>query len=198
MSNRLGLIPVADLSDQQRSFHDSVSKDIDKRKHEIPYRVTLDNGTLLGPWGILMHHPAVGSNFLGLARSIRGIAGLSPYGREVVIAVVGAHLKAETIIYSHSFHAREAGITDSELRDITSGICPTTLKDEGRIAFELATALGKGGVVDVALWEKAVNLLGKDGATAIMHYTALYTYVGIMFNALDARIPQESTQHKAC
>jgi hypothetical protein len=113
------------------------------------------------------------------------------YGREVVIAVTGARSKAAFENYAHHIIATQrAGLTEAEMREIHAGRCPGTLTDEGKAAFELAMALGKPGPLDQEIYDRAVDVLGKNGAAAAIHFTGFYAYVGVLLNGFDVKVPE--------
>ncbi|OAL20112.1 hypothetical protein AYO20_11549 [Fonsecaea nubica] len=195
MSNRLGLIPTSDLTEDQRSLHDDFTQSIQARYHSPSRspRLILDDGTLIGPYGILLHHPEVARPFQAIVKALQTIPGLSLYGREVAIAVVGSRTQAAYENYAHHIIATQrAGITEAELQEINTGRCPGTLTDEGKTVFELTTALGKPGPLDETIYDKAVQVLGKDGAAAVIHYTGFYSYVSVILNGFDAKVPEDA------
>ena len=193
MSNRLGLIPASSLTEEQRSLHDDLTQSIKSRWDSSPRspQLFLDDGTLIGPYGILLHHPEAARQFSAMVKALQTIPGLSLYGREVAIAVAGSRSQAAYEQYAHHIIATQrAGITEAELHEIQAGRCPSTLTSEGKAVFELATALGKSGVLDQAVYDKAVDVLGRDGAAAAIHYTGFYSYVGVLLNGFDAKVPE--------
>jgi hypothetical protein len=177
MSNRLGLTPPTKLTDEQKPVQELFG-DYTKARYDTAPQTSLEDGTLIGPFAILLHHPQLGEPFYRLAQGFRKIPGLSPYGREVVIAVAGARSQAAYENYAHAIIAHKEGISEAELHEIHAGRCPETLTEEGTVAFELSTALGKPGVLEQGIWDNAVKVLGKDGAAAVVHYTGFYSYVG--------------------
>merc|ERR1712000_178087 len=194
MSNRLGLTPPTKLTDEQKPVHELFGDYTNARYDGAP-QTSLEDGTLIGPFGILLHHPQLGEPFYRLAQGLRMIPGLSSYGREVVIAVAGARSQAAYENYAHAIIANGEGISEAELHEIHAGRCPETLTEEGKVAFELATALGRPGILEQAIWDKAVKVLGRDGAAAAVHYTGFYSYVGIVLNGFDAKVPGEESSH---
>ena len=191
MSNRLGLTKPSELNDEQRPVHDMIVGHIKDRKEGYP-RITLDDGSLVGPFGIWLHHPQVGEHMYRMGKAWQAIPGLSFYAREVVIAVAGARLQADFENYAHAIIAQIAGITESELREIHAGRCPDTLTEEGKAAFEVAMGLSKPGPLDQAIWDRGVKVLGKDGTAAVIHCTGFYLYIGTILNGFDAKIPQSA------
>lgn len=192
MSNRLGLIPFTSMTEEQRTLHNSLSHSIKSRydDSEQSPQFFLEDGSLIGPYGVLLHHPEVARQFQTLVRALQTVPGLSLYGREVVIAVAGSRSQAAYEQYAHRIIATQrAGITAAELNDIHAWKCPDTLTDEGKAAFELAMALGKPGVLDQVVYERAIGVLGKDGVAAVIHYTGFYSYVGVLLNGFDVQVP---------
>jgi len=196
MSNRLGLTSPSDLTADQKPLHEDILSGIRTSydQSSASPQLTLDDDTLIGPYGVVLHHPQVGRSFIDLIRSLRALPSLSLYAREVAIAVTGSRSQAAFENYAHHIIATQrAGLTEAEMREIHAGRCPDTLTDEGKAAFELATALGKPGVLDETVYKRAVDVLGKDGAAACIHFTGIYAYVGVVLNGFDVKVPQSSS-----
>lgn len=196
MTNRLGLLPPASLNDEQKSVYKAMSESIASRYEDSKSapQFFMNDGSAVGPYGVLLHHPKVAPKFQDLVRALQTIPGLSLYGREVVIAVAGSRSQAAYENYAHHIIAtKRAGITEAELHEIHAGRCPDTLTEEGKAAFHLARALGKPEVLDQAAYDRAIAVLGKDGTAAVIHYTGFYSYVGILLNAFDVKVPVNET-----
>lgn len=196
MSNRIGLTSPSDLTADQKPLHDDILAGIRSSYDQTSAspQLTLEDDTLIGPYGVLLHHPRLGRNFIDLVRSLRALPDLSLYAREVVIAVTGSRSQAAFENYAHHIIATQrAGLTEAEMHDIHAGRCPETLTNEGKAAFEIATALGKPGVLDEAVYKRAVDVLGLEGAAACIHFTGLYSYVGVVLNGFDVKVPHSST-----
>lgn len=192
MSNRLGLLSPSSMSEEQRALNDALTRSIEARYgfSENTPQFFLKDGTPIGPYGALLHHPEVLQQFQAMVRALHTIPGLSLYGREVTIAVAGSRSQAAYEQYAHHIIAtKRAGITEEELHEIHSGRCPDTLTDEGKAAFHLATALGRPGVLEQAKYDAAIDVLGKDGVAAVIHYTGFYSYVGVVLNGFDVKLP---------
>ena len=172
MTNRLGLIPYASMLAEPKALHESLGKSIESRYNdpESSPRFFSDDGSLIGPYGVLLHHPEVARQFQAQVRAMQTIPGLSLYAREIAIAVTGSRSQAAYEQYAHHIIATQrAGITATELHEIHTGNCPDTLTDEGKATFELATALGKPGVLDQSIYDRAIAVLGRDGVAAVVH-----------------------------
>ncbi|KAL5313075.1 hypothetical protein ACEPPN_019502 [Leptodophora sp. 'Broadleaf-Isolate-01'] len=193
MSSRLGLLQPSSLNAEQKSLHDELTQSIRSRWDDSPSspQFFLDDGTLIGPYGALLHHAEVARQFQAMVRALHTIPGLSLYGREITIAVAGSRSHAAYELYAHHIIATQrAGITEAELHEIHAGKCPSTLTEEGKAVFELATALGQPGVLDQVIYDRAVHVLGRDGAAATIHYAGFYSYIGTILNGFDVRVPE--------
>lgn len=190
MSDRLGLINPGDLTEEQQPVYDYFMNYTTARYGGSP-RISLDDGTFIGPYNVLLHYPQAGRPFVEWSKALQNIKGLSIYAREVVIAVSGSRTQAAYEIYAHSVLGRKENITDTELCLILAGIRPDTLTEEGKAAFDVATALGRPGILDPLVWDRATNILGKDGTAAAILYTGFYEMVGVILNGFDVKVPSE-------
>lgn len=188
MSNRLGLISPKDLNETQKVGYD-VFEEQSKRRNRSGPQFALEDGTLIGPFGVLIHHSQLAAPYLQFVKALQAIPGLSLYEREVVVAVAGSRSQAAYENYAHAIIGQQAGLSETELHDIHHGKCPDSLTEKGKAAFELATALGQPGPLDQRVWDKTVEVLGRDGAAAAVHFTAFYNYVGCVLNGFDVQIP---------
>jgi 4-carboxymuconolactone decarboxylase len=146
--------------------------------------------TLVGPFGIILHHPAVGHAFLNISQALRTIPGFSTYAREVAIAVVGAKSQAAYENYAHRIIGVHEGLSPEEMQMLNAGKCPETLTEEGKVAFEVASRLVDGpGPLATESWDRALRTFGKDGAAALVHYVGFYRYVSTVLNGFDAQVP---------
>jgi hypothetical protein len=64
------------------------------------------------------------------------------------------------------------------------------LDEKCKIAFKMATALCKPGVLDGGIWKEGVEVLGKQAAMAVVHYVGFYKYVATILNGFDAKVPK--------
>ena len=40
------------------------------------------------------------------------------------------------------------------------------------------------------MWKRGVDVLGKEGIGALIHYVGMYAYICIALNGFDSRIPE--------
>jgi 4-carboxymuconolactone decarboxylase len=78
-------------------------------------------GALTGPFGIMLHEPALGRPLQDLGAAIRYRTHLSDRVREIAILSVAAATGSEFERYAHERVGRSVGLTDDELSGLADG-----------------------------------------------------------------------------
>jgi len=78
-------------------------------------------GRLNGPFGVMLHSPAVGSALQALGAAVRYRSVLSDRVRELAILAVAAHWDSDFERYAHVPLARHAGLTEMEVAALLAG-----------------------------------------------------------------------------
>lgn len=151
----------------------------------------MDDGRFVGPFAVQLHTPAVGHNFLGMAKALRHIPGLSDLNREIATIVVGARFDAAYELVAHKVLGQKFGLSETEYLEIVSGKKPETLKEEGKAVFDVAYELAYGsGPLSQEKWDNAIRLIGKEATTAVVHYVGFYSYVSMVLRGFDVKVPE--------
>lgn len=134
----------------------------------------------------------VSLHFLGLTKAIATIPGLTPYARETAILTAGGYYGSLFEIYSHERVAlATTDLSEEQINELKVAKKPSGLKEEGDVAYDVAIGLlqkNKGPMPD-ELWSRAEKIFGPEGAQALVHYTALYSYVSILLNGCGCGLP---------
>ena len=85
------------------------------------FALTDGSGALVGPFGIMLHAPALGRPLQDLGAAIRYQTGLSARVREIAILCVAAATGSAFERYAHERVGRAVGLTDKELADLAHG-----------------------------------------------------------------------------
>jgi 4-carboxymuconolactone decarboxylase len=129
-------------------------------------------------------------HFLGLAKKLSEIPGLSSKNREIVILVVGAKYQAGYELYAHKVLALKHGVSQAEIDSVLRTECPETFNDEEKAVYDASSdLLNKPGPLSEEKWTRLVAAISKDGATAAIQYVAFYSYIATILNGFDAKIP---------
>jgi 4-carboxymuconolactone decarboxylase len=85
------------------------------------FALTDGAGALAGPFGIMLHAPALGHPLQDLGAAIRYRTGVSARVREISILSVAAATDSAFERYAHERVGRAAGLTDAELVELAHG-----------------------------------------------------------------------------
>jgi 4-carboxymuconolactone decarboxylase len=164
-----------ELDASQRELYDAITTG-PRATGPQHFRLTGDDGELLGPFNALLLAPGLGTALQELGAAIRYRTSLTPRSRELAILVVARHWDSAFELHAHESVGRAAGLTDDELATLRTGV-----PAEDAVA-DLCRALVTGDVSD-AQWDAARAHL--DEAT-IFELTTLVGYYATL--ALQLRV----------
>jgi 4-carboxymuconolactone decarboxylase len=107
------LVP-ADLSDEQRRLHERIASG-PRAAGPQHFPLTTADGALTGPFGVMVHEPALGAPLQELGSAIRYATSLSDRVREVAILAVAAATGSAFEQWAHERVGRAVGLADDEL-----------------------------------------------------------------------------------
>jgi 4-carboxymuconolactone decarboxylase len=147
------------------------------------------DGALVGPWSAWLHEPELGAPIWGLSKAMTRFKYLPEIARQIAILVVGARFKAAYEIYAHSIVGRSAGLEETQLAAVLGGTCPAGLTREAETAYDVATALLSGGVLDETLYERSLALFEQRGTDELIYLVGYYCLISITLNGFDIPVP---------
>jgi 4-carboxymuconolactone decarboxylase len=150
-----------------------------------PRAMQLSDGTggLAGPFNAMLYAPAVGQALQELGAAIRFRTSLTPRVREMAILVVAQAWDSEYERCAHEPIAREAGLTDSEIKALRTGADPGLPDQQEQVAYSVARALvGVPADLTDAQYAAAASL----GEQALVELSTLVGYYATL--ALQLRI----------
>src|SRR4051794_23004559 len=113
--------PTPDQLDaDQRALYDEIAGGPRSTGPQL-FELTDRQGRLNGPFGIMLHSPAVGSALQAVGAAVRYRSVLPDRMRELAILVVAAHWDSDFERYSHIPLARHAGLTEAEVAGLVGG-----------------------------------------------------------------------------
>lgn len=93
-------------------------------------------------------------------------------------------------IYAHTILAEKAGLTAEQVASMIAGTCPSSITERQKAIYQLAVKLAEmRGPLDMASFEAAEAVLGKDGVAGAVHQSAAFMYAAMMLNAGDVCLP---------
>lgn len=185
---RLPPLPPNGLTPDLRSVHDTIVDLMVRRQPEI---IAQDaQGALVGPFPAMLHFPRFGIPALRLLAAIGTEARLPAGVRETVILTVGARFNARYELYAHEIMGKVAGLTAGQIATLAAGGRPSDLGDETAAAHDLARALLDGRILPASTYERATDLLGRDGVGELVFLIGAYCLIAMALNCFDVPVPE--------
>lgn len=186
---RLPLIPPGQLSDEQKSLYDDMRKGIEAGFGG--FETKRDDGALMGPWNPWLHEPKIGAAVWALVKALSERATLPEPCRQIAILVTGAHFHAGYQIYAHVAVAQKDGLSNDTIASIVAGQRPADLPREQAIAYDMAAALVRGGVLPRLNYELGCEVFGRHGVAELIYLVGLYCLVSMTLNGFNVSVPEE-------
>jgi alkylhydroperoxidase family enzyme len=185
---RLPLIAPADLTPEQKTLYDAMRKGIASNFNA--FKVEREDGALMGPWNPWLHEPAIGKAIWDLTLAMTAGATLNDDVRQIAILAVGARFGSAYEIYAHIAVAEHEGMKPERLATLVADLKPSDLSPQESIAFDVAYALARGGVLPEPLYRLAVDTFGQHGANELFYLVGLYSLVSVTLNAFNVPVPE--------
>jgi len=109
----------AGLSEAQRAVHDAITGG--PRGGASPFPLRNPDGSLVGPFGLMVRFPVLGAPLQELGSALRYGTRMSARVREIVILTVARVSDSAFERYAHTAAARTAGLSDTEISDLLTG-----------------------------------------------------------------------------
>ena len=171
-----------ELDAEQRALYDEIAggpRSAGPRLFELVDR----QGRLNGPFGIMLHSPAVGGALQSVGAAVRYRSVLPDRIRELAILSVAAHWNSDFELYAHVPLARHAGLTEAEVAGLVAGEEVPFYDPAERVVLGIVRALL--GASDLSDEDYAA---GRDpiGETGLVELTTLVGYYATL--ALQLRV----------
>src|SRR5271154_5627763 len=188
LAMRLPLIAPADLTPEQKSLYEDMRKGIASNFNA--FKVEREDGALMGPWNPWLHEPVIGKAIWDLTLAMTAQASLADNVRQIAILTVGARFGAAYELYAHVAVAEHEGMKPERLATLVADLKPADLAPDESVAFDVAYALVRGGVLPEPLYRLAVQTFGQHGANELFYLVGLYSLVSTTLNAFNVPVPE--------
>lgn len=180
MTGRIRPLTPRELTPEQQVLYGAITGG-PRAQGPQHFALTAADGSLRGPFDLMLRSPAVGAAQQELGAAIRYRTGFSDRSRELAILLVAARWDSAFERESHEAIAHALGFGDDELAAIRAQDVSGFAADERAIGTAVL-ALLDGDLSDDA-WEAASTALGVDG---VFELTALVGYYSTL--ALQLRV----------
>ena len=187
MSRRLRALTPDELSPAQRVVYDGITGG-DRLKGAQHFPVVAQDGSLTGPFGIMLHAPGVGDALQQLGTAIRYRTRLTARIREIAILMVGSALHSEYESWAHERVARAIGFTEDELARLSQGTFEASDAAE-RAAADLCGTLLAGGAIADGEFDRYAQTLGVEAVIELTALVGYYRTLAQLLAVFDIGIP---------
>ena len=184
---RLPAIPPEDLSDEQRLLYDDMATVIDANFGELIAR--RQDGALIGPFNGWLHFPSFGRHAWAFNKSLWEHSVLPADIHQLVILVTAAKFGARFEMHGHEYFARRAGLSERTIATVAAGQRPDDLSRAQAVAYDMAAALNRGGLLPETTYRAVVTEFDEAGAAEIVFLVGCFSMVAVTLNAFDEPVP---------
>jgi 4-carboxymuconolactone decarboxylase len=174
------------LDDERRAMYDAI---VSGPRASGPFRLTEDDGSLIGPFGPMLLAPSVGGALAALGEAIRYRSSLPPKTREIAILAVAAMRRNGFEWYAHERVGRAIGMTDAELSAIKSGGEPDYAAEHLDV-LRYTRAIADGRPVDDDGYRRLVGTLGEQGVAELATLVGYYTTLAMVMEVFEVSVPR--------
>jgi 4-carboxymuconolactone decarboxylase len=185
---RLPDLTPAEMTDDQRAVHDAIASGPRAAGPQL-FPLVDASGALTGPFGVMVHEPAIGAPLQELGSAIRYATGLTDRVREIAVLAVAAATGSAFELYAHTRVGRAVGLTDDELRALAEQAFAPSDPAEAA-AYDLCRRLlaDRSRLTD-AEYADLVGVLGTRTVTELVVLVGYYRTLAQLLDVFDVGIP---------
>ncbi|RYC14288.1 carboxymuconolactone decarboxylase family protein [Nocardioides zhouii] len=185
---RLPDLTPADLSDAQRALYDDI---VGGPRGSGPqhFALTTPDGALTGPFGVMLHEPALGAPLQELGSAIRYGTGLTDRVREIAILTVAAATDSAFERHAHERVGRSVGLTDVEIGALAGGTFGSTDAVEEAAYMLCRRLLADSPRLTDEEYAELVGVLGTTTITELVVLVGCYRTLAQLLDVFDVGSP---------
>jgi 4-carboxymuconolactone decarboxylase len=146
-----------------------------------------------GPFGVLMHVPALAGRVAALEDYFRFDAALPPIDRELVIMATAREMGARYPWARHEARGREVGTRTEAIEAVRANGTLEQLTARERLLVEIVRSLLRTHTLSDPLYTQALAELGGRQLIETVALIGHYSLIGLTVNAFDVAPPDKSS-----
>ncbi len=146
--------------------------------------------TMQGPYGILMHLPALAQRVAALEDYFRFEAALPEADRELVVLAAARELGARYAWVRHEARGRQVGVRPEAIAILRAQAALDALTPHERLLVELTHTLLRERTLPDALFARALAELGQQQLLELVALVGHYGLIGLVLNAFAVPPPE--------
>lgn len=179
-----------ELSARQRALYAAIADG--PRKQQAGVVPVIDEaGRLLGPFALMTIAPDIGDAVQSVGAALRFAGSFAPRTRELAILTVAVHRGSDFEWFAHVDAARDAGLTDAQLRAIQQHLEPDGLDAPDSCVWRATEALLAKGRLDDDEYARTVRVVGAAGLAELVWLTGYYSMLQLALATFDPALPAE-------
>jgi 4-carboxymuconolactone decarboxylase len=177
-----------ELDPEQRALYDEIAGGPRSAGPQL-FELVDEQGRLNGPFGIMLHSPAVGGALQAVGAAVRYRSVLGHRVRELAVLAVAAHWSSDFELYAHVPLARRAGLTEAEVDGLVAG-ADVPFEDPGeRTALRVVRALLRTSDLTDADYAAARDAIGDQGLVELTTLVGYYATLALQLRVFRVGVP---------
>ena len=166
-------------------------KDLSDTPNGPIFQYAQDDGALIGPYPIVIASKEIGKVLKDMQETLKNRPEPPADVRVVAILSQAARYQAKFAKYSFTATGKAvAGLSEEQLALLRNGKKPEGLSEAASVTWDFTNYLAtKPGPLPQELFDKAVEVLGKEGVLVAVHYAGFYSHICLLENFADAPYP---------
>ena len=152
-------------------------------------RIASTRGSVRGPFGVLLHHPALGERVGEVGEFIRFHGVLPGSIRELAILVVARELGAGVEWAGHAPLARKEGASEAAIDAIANRAPSSGLEGNEALVIDAVRALFTEKTLSDPLYERVNAAFGVQGVIELTVLAGYYGLLGFVLNTMQVPPP---------
>jgi 4-carboxymuconolactone decarboxylase len=181
--------PTPDQLDaDQRALYDEIAGGPRSAGPQL-FELVDRQGRLNGPFGIMLHSPAVGSALQAVGAAVRYRSVLTDRVRELAILAVAAHWSSDFELYAHVPLARHVGLTEAEIGGLVAGAEAPVDDPAERAVLEVVRALLRTSDLTEEQYAAGRDAIGEQGLVELTTLVGYYATLALQLRVFRVGAP---------
>jgi 4-carboxymuconolactone decarboxylase len=188
LRGRLPRLVPAQLDEAQRKLYTAITGG-ERSEGAQHFSLTGDDGSLNGPFGIMLHAPLIGEALQSLGSAVRFQTNLTGRCREIAILQVAHALGSEFECWAHTRVAKAVGLSDEEVMALSVGAFRSSDPTEMAVSELCANLLTSSTVTD-SEYETMTEVLAPAEVIEITTLVGYYRTLAQLMTVFDIGVPE--------
>jgi 4-carboxymuconolactone decarboxylase len=176
MTDRLGPIPLEQMSDAQRAAAQAI--------------IDGPRGAVYGPFVPLLRSPELMEHAQRMGEYLRYRSAIGVRLSELAILVTARHWNQQVEWAIHAPIAEQVGIAPAVIGAISQGQRPQGMQVDESVVHDFCVELHRDKGVSDRTYNEALALFGEQGVVDLMGLNGYYTFLAMIMNTARTAVPE--------